>query len=91
MTDIPRTLKTFGGVSIQTAKQGDIVRHKGVTMIVQQAYPDGSVRGNWNGRNTVVDHGDWEMVSKADPIREYHEFDNGPATAGEIAEAIRHG
>lgn len=67
MTDIPRTLRTYGGIPIQSAKQGDIVRHKGDTMIVQQAYPDGSVRGNFAGRETIVDHGDWQMVSRAIP------------------------
>jgi len=66
MAEIPRTLKTFGGVPIQIAKQGDIVRGHGQgTSIVKQAYPDGSVRCNDGGREVVLDAGAFEMVSRA--------------------------
>lgn len=72
MTDIARSLRSYGGIPIQTAKRGDIVRHRGTTFIVEQAYPDGSVRGNLNARSTVVDHGDWQMVSACIPVTPEH-------------------
>jgi hypothetical protein len=68
MTDIPRTLKTFGGLPLQIAKRGDIVEGRAGTMIVQQAYPDGSVRGNCDGKMQILDAGTFEMVSKCEEL-----------------------
>lgn len=67
MTEIPRTLKTFGGLPIQPAKMGDIVEGRPGTMVVRQAYADGSVRGNCEGREHVFDAGSFEVISKCLP------------------------
>jgi len=67
MTEIPRTLKTFGGLPLQIAAMGDYVVTQSDAGTVLQAYADGSVRirSDVLAGQSVLEAGTFEVTATA--------------------------